>query len=80
MLQSKSREALAKSAPHYHAVRHILEREQAARGDPPRTPVELPDDPRIKDLAVEPHSLESYDELGDVSDANAGEEVSDDDR
>jgi transposase len=76
-LEDAIREALANDVPHYHAVRHILDRERRRRGDPPRIPVELPQDPRIRDLTVQPHPLESYDELGDIREEDQ-EETKDD--
>jgi len=56
-------DALSKGAPHPHAVRHILEQQRRKAGEKPRTPVRLPDDPQL-DVAIEPHSLASYDEIG----------------
>lgn len=53
-------EALLKEAPHPQAVRHILERNRKAQGDPPARPLPLPDDPRIQNLFVKPHDLKSY--------------------
>jgi transposase len=57
------REALHQEAPHPHAVRQILERWRRAEGRPPAVAVELPDDPRVRDLTVRPHPLERYDAL-----------------
>ncbi len=56
-------EAIEKDTPHHHAVRQILERRHRAEGRSPTLPVDLPDDPRIRDLTIRPHTLESYDEL-----------------
>ena len=53
--------------------RKILERKRRAKGLPPALPVVLPDDPRVRDLAVSPHELSSYDEL-----SNSQQEQSDD--
>jgi transposase len=61
--QGALREALRKDIPHHHAVRQILEAERRAAGQRPALPVELPDDPRVRDLVVRPHPLESYDAL-----------------
>lgn len=55
--------ALEQGTPHHHAVRQILEHERRARGERPSVPVELPDDPRIRDITVRPHDLSSYDAL-----------------
>ncbi len=62
-LEQAIREALDKDVPHPNAVRQILERQCRTEGRSPTLPVELPDDPRIRDLTVQPHTLESYDEL-----------------
>ena len=62
-LQQAIREALEKDIPHHDAVRQILERQRRAEGRSPTLPVNLPDDPRVRDITVQPHALESYDEL-----------------
>jgi hypothetical protein len=56
-------EALTRGAPHPHAVRQVLERRRRERDEPPPIPVVLPDDPRVRDLVVRPHALDSYDTL-----------------
>ncbi|MBU0641443.1 MAG: IS21 family transposase [Planctomycetes bacterium] len=56
-------EAIEKDIPHHHAVRQILERQHRAEGRRPALPVELPDDPRVRELTIRPHTLESYDAL-----------------
>jgi transposase len=58
-------EALAKGSPHPHSVRLILERAERDRHSLPPLPVHLPDDPRIRSLAVRPHSLDGYDALAE---------------
>ena len=69
-------EALSKDVLHHHAIRQILERERAQRGELPPIPVVLPDDPRLRDLSVRPPDLVSYDALGSppevVDDEEAG--------
>lgn len=62
-LEQAIREALDKDIPHHHAVQQILERQRRAEGRSPALPVQLPDDPRVRDLSVRPHTLESYDTL-----------------
>ena len=62
-LEQAIREALANDIPHHHAVRQILERQRRAEGRCPALPVELPDDPRLRELTIRPHSLEGYDQL-----------------
>lgn len=58
-------EALKNHAPHPHAVRHILERIRREHGKPPALPLALPDDPRIRNLVVTPHSLSAYDNFSE---------------
>jgi len=45
------------------SVAHILDQRARARGILPPLDAVLPDDPRIRDLVVTPHSLERYDRL-----------------
>jgi len=45
-------------------VQLILDRRRRARNEPPRSAVELPDRPEIRDIAVTPHDLADYD-MGD---------------
>jgi len=86
-------EALGRDAPHLHAVRLVLERRERQRGAPPKLPVTLPQDPRVRNLVVRPHELAGYDSLAAASapileptepDESTGEdtisETSDDDR
>lgn len=54
-------EVLEKNTPHPHAVRLVLERRRTQRGQLPPLALELPDDPRVRDLVVIPHALHSYD-------------------
>jgi transposase len=82
-LEQAIREAIEKDIPHHHAVRQILERQHRAEGRSPTLPVELPDDPRVRDLTIRPHTLESYDELtNDIVDSQEpddhGEQGTDD--
>lgn len=62
-LEQAIREGLAAGVLHYHALRSILERDQRDRGQPPAVIVDLPDDPRVRELAVSPHDLATYDRL-----------------
>lgn len=55
-------EALAKDAPHLHAVRQVLDRRTHERGQAPPVPVHL-NDPRLRDMIVRPHALSTYDDL-----------------
>jgi transposase len=61
-------EALKHDAPHLGAVRQILDRNRFAAGKPPPVPVRVPDDPRLRDLVVRPHSLTGYDRLSEEDD------------
>lgn len=58
--------------PHHHGVRHIIERDRIQRGAPPPLPVVLPEDPRVRDIAVRPHDLARYDEIGRLDDVSTG--------
>ena len=53
-------EALERGTPHLSAIHQILDRRRRARELPPPVTLDLPDDPRLKDLVVRPHSLERY--------------------
>ncbi len=55
-------EALARGAASAEAVAHVLDQRRRADSAPPLVEVVLPDDPRIRDLRVVPHSLASYDD------------------
>jgi hypothetical protein len=55
--------ALAQDAAHLHAVRHFIDLHRAQRGQSPPIPVTLPEDPRVRKLAVRPHNLADYEKL-----------------
>ena len=55
------------------AVRQLLEQRRHAKGRTPPLALHLPDDPRVRDLVVTPHSLTTYDALTDAD----GEEPND---
>ena len=65
-LECAAREALEKDVPEPRSVRLILDRMRLDEDRPARVPVDLPDDPRITNLVVRPHALETYDALGQV--------------
>lgn len=73
-LEQAIRQALANDMPHRHAVRQLLEQDRRATGRSPAVHVDLPDDDRVRNLAVRPHDMTSYDGLLD-----AGKEVDDGD-
>ena len=66
-LEQAMREALAGGTANYNAVRCNLERARIASGQPPSTPVDLPDDERVRGLAIPPRDLRRYDELFDAN-------------
>lgn len=79
-LEQAIREALASGAHSHHALRHILERMRHGEGRPPAVPPRLPEDPRVRDLAVSPPRLDGYDALLDrdaVQDPASDEEGGD---
>jgi hypothetical protein len=55
--------ALAEDTAHLPAVRHFIDVHRAQRGQSPPIPVTLPDDPRVRELAVRPHNLAEYEKL-----------------
>lgn len=56
-------DALQRGAISAASVRHLLEQRARDAKLLPRIPVALPDDPRVRDLTVTPHALDSYDTL-----------------
>jgi len=59
--------ALARGVPHPHAVRLALEAQREARHQPPPVALCLPAHVRARDTMVQPHRLESYDQLTDTT-------------
>jgi len=55
-------EALARNAPHLHAIRQVLDRHRHERCQAPPIPVHL-SDPRLQNIVVRPHALSTYDHL-----------------
>ncbi|MGH8299655.1 MAG: IS21 family transposase [Steroidobacteraceae bacterium] len=55
--------ALGQDATHLAAVRHFIDLHRAQRGACPPIPVTLPDDPRVRAVAVRPHNLADYEKL-----------------
>ena len=60
-LEKAMQEALQSQTPHPNSVRTILEQWRLKEGQPAPIPITLPDDPRIRNIAVRPHPLSSYD-------------------
>jgi len=56
-------DALRAGVPHPNAVRAALERRRTARGSPPPVAIDLPEHVQRKDAIVQPHRLDTYDQL-----------------
>ena len=56
-------EALGRGVPHPNAVRLALTRRRQAREAPPPVGVHLPDHVKRRDVTVQPHRLDGYDQL-----------------
>ena len=61
-------EALKRGAPHPNAVRLSLTRRREQRNKPPPLAVELPKDPKVRDITVRDHDLTEYDGLAGEDD------------
>lgn len=69
-------EAVANGTLHPAAVAQVLDRRRLEAGAAPPVPIELPDDPRVRDLAVRLQPLADYDTLkGDPDDGDDDEEA-----
>jgi transposase len=62
-LQVAVEDALRKGSAHANTVRAALERQRIARGTPPPVAINLPEHVRRKDAPVQPHRLDTYDQL-----------------
>lgn len=69
-LEKAVAEAVAGGAAHLSGVRHALDRHRQELGQAPPLPVHLPNDPRVQDLVVTPHSLDFYDTLHDYKESD----------
>jgi hypothetical protein len=67
-LEAAVREALESGVPHPHAVRQALERRRQSQGKLAALPLDLPQDPRLRDIVVKPHALDIYDQLKEEKD------------
>ncbi len=56
-------QATNSGTPHLGAVRQILETGRTEEGHPPPVTGAVPNDPRLRELAVQPHNLSQYDHL-----------------
>lgn len=63
--------ALKSGAASSGSIAHVLEQRRRSRGLPPPMRVDLPADPRVRDLRITPHRLEDYDALGHHDDNDA---------
>lgn len=63
LLDAAIAEAMAADAPHVAAVRQVLDRLTRDAHRPTPLAIPLPDDPRVRNLAVRPTTLEPYDKL-----------------
>lgn len=61
------KDALSKNMPHPNAVRKSLEMQRLEHHEPPPIGVDLPDDKRVRDLVITPHSLDQYDQLHSIA-------------
>ena len=62
-LQAAVEDALRAGSAHTNTVRAALERRRAARSAPPPVAMNLPEHVRRKDAPVQPHRLDTYDQL-----------------
>jgi len=76
-LNGATQTALERGTPHPRSVQMILEADDQRRNEPPRVNVDLPDDPRVRDIAVRPHELAQYDTFRTTGD-DGSEEATDD--
>jgi hypothetical protein len=67
-LQLAILDALERDVPHPNAVRLALERRREQRGEAPQVAVALPAHVQLRDTPVQPHALETYDQLKERSD------------
>ncbi len=62
-LDAAIRDAIGRGVPHPNAVRLALERQREQRHAPPPVAVCLPEHVKDRDSAVQPHRLDTYDQL-----------------
>jgi hypothetical protein len=70
-MQAAILEALQRGVPHPNAVRLALARRREQRGDPPAVGVALPAHLQARDTSMQPHALETYDQLKEKHDASS---------
>jgi len=64
-------EAMAADRVHLGAVRQLLDQRQRARGKPPPIAAPVTGDPRVRDIVVRPHRLDTYDAINEEDDEDA---------
>jgi len=62
-LEAAIKEALEKEVPHPNAVRISLQNRREQQNKLPPVRLDLPDDQRVRNQAVRPHDLNSYNEV-----------------
>jgi hypothetical protein len=70
-MQAAILEALQRGVPHPNAVRLALARRREQRGEPPTIGAALPAHLQARDTTVQPHALETYDQLKERNDASS---------
>ena len=70
-MQAAILEALHRGVPHPNAVRLALARRREQRGEPPTIGVALPAHLQARDTTVQPHALETYDQLTEDNNVSA---------
>lgn len=73
-LDGALRDAHERGAFRAESVAHVLDQRRRASGIKPVVEIALPDDPRVRDLVVEPHRLDAYDTLAGADRKEAGHE------
>ena len=71
--------ALQSDAAYLGGVRHFIDQHRKQADKPPPLALDLPDDPRLRNLHVRPHDLADYDRLHDESHSADEEQSRDDD-
>ena len=71
--------ALESDAAYLGGVRHFIDQHRKESDKPPPLALDLPDDPRLRNLSVRPHDLADYDRLHDESDSGDADAHRDDD-
>lgn len=70
LLERAISQALVRQSPHLAGIKQLLDQERDRRGRPVPIAAQLPDDPRVRNVIVRPHALESYDVLKEATDEN----------